>query len=171
MELQIAARHMVLTSALVDFIHKKIQRVKKHFDDINAVHVVLECEKYRQTAQIVLHVSGNTFRAKETAGDLYSALDLVSDKIDMQLKKFKERRTFHHGKNKFAKAALSLQPSRIRISKKGTTVARTISIEEAAEILDNNPKKIVVFHNPDTQRLQVLMKKSSEYELIDVLFE
>lgn len=171
MELQIAARHMVLTSALVDFIHKKIQRVKKYFDDINAVHVVLECEKYRQTAQIILHVSGNTFRAKETAGDLYSALDLVSDKIDMQLKKFKERRTFHHGKNKFAKTALSLQPSRVRISKKGTTVALTISVEEAAEILDNNPKKIVVFHNADTRQLQVLMKKSSEYELIDVLFE
>jgi len=171
MEVQIAARHMDLTPTLVDFIHKKINRVNKYFNDLNVVHVVLECEKYRQTAQFVFHISGSAFRAKETAGDMYAAIDLVSDKIDMQLKKFKEKRTFHHGKNKYARESLDVQPARSRIVGKGAVVARTMEVEEATELLSNGRKKYVIFNNSENQQLNMLVKKGKGYELIDILFE
>src|SRR5436853_221242 len=95
MELNITARHLKLTSAIADYAQKKLEKAKRYFGQLIWVQVILDVEKNRHIAEFVVHAAGHTFTAKEESSDLYAAIDLASDKIDEQLRRFKERRRPH----------------------------------------------------------------------------
>src|SRR3989338_8441019 len=96
MEIQLTAKQLKITPAISDYVHQKIEKAQKYFDHIVWGQVFLHIEKRAHNAEVVIHAPGQTFRALATAADLYSAVDLASDKIDAQLKKFKERLKTRH---------------------------------------------------------------------------
>jgi putative sigma-54 modulation protein len=174
MEIKISARHMELTSALVDYIHKKLQKVYKYFNQVHGIQVNLGCEKHRRTASIVLSAGGILFRAQETSSDLYAAVDLVSDKIDLQLKKHKEKLKVHHfGENSSIRTLhLKNRPiPGIPITGHETILARLMSLDEASAALEHNRKKLLVFINPDTNQPQILIKKNNGYHIVDIAYD
>jgi putative sigma-54 modulation protein len=91
MELTITARHTELTPAISDYVNKKLARIERHRMDIIWAQVILSVEKRRHSAEIIMHCPGNTYRTQSEAGDLYSAIDFVADKLDVLLKREKER--------------------------------------------------------------------------------
>src|SRR5687768_8218231 len=95
MELHLTARHLKLTPAIADYAQKKLEKAKKYFGQIIWSQAILDVEKNRHIAEFVIHAAGRTFTAKEESGDLYAAIDLASDKIDEQLRRYKERRKPH----------------------------------------------------------------------------
>ena len=85
-------RHTQPTDALKQYAEDKIHRIGKYFYRPLEAHVILAVDsKQRQMAEVELHVRGNTIHGKEETEDLYSAIDLVMDKIDRQIKKRKEK--------------------------------------------------------------------------------
>src|SRR5271168_1361441 len=92
MQINITARHLKLTSAISDYVQKKLEKAKRYFDHLIWAQVILSVEKDRHIAEIVIHASGRTFMAKEESMDLYAAVDLASDKIDLQLRRYKEKK-------------------------------------------------------------------------------
>ncbi|MFH1378939.1 MAG: ribosome-associated translation inhibitor RaiA [bacterium] len=171
MEIKISARHMDLTPSIVEYIHKKIEKIQKYFTNINLVQIVLGCEKIRQTAQIIVHVAGTTFRAKETSVDMYAALDLIYDNIDMQLKRHKERLKYHHTGKNIPVEILTEEKPMIPIAHRQTMVARVMSLNDAVSLLENSRKKLIVFQDEDTSKLYILGKKREKLELMDVVYE
>lgn len=95
MQINIVARHLELTPAITDYVRKKVEKCHKYFDKLVWTQVILSVEKYRQLAEIIVHAGRTTFRAKEESIDLYAAIDLAVDKIDKQLKKYKEISKVH----------------------------------------------------------------------------
>jgi putative sigma-54 modulation protein len=91
MQLNVTARHLKLTPAISDYVQKKLLKAQRYFDHLIWGQVVLDVEKNRHMAEIILHASGRTLTAKEESTDLYAAIDLASDKIDEQLKRYKDR--------------------------------------------------------------------------------
>src|SRR3989338_3437498 len=91
MRISITARHLELTQAIVDYVQKKVERAQRYFDHLIWAQVIFSVEKHRHIVEIVVHASGTTLRAKEEAGDLYASIDLAMDKMDSQLKKYKEK--------------------------------------------------------------------------------
>lgn len=171
MDVKISARHMDLTPAIDDYIHKKIQRIHKYFSNISSVSIVLECEKYRRTAQIILHVAGTTFRAKETSIDLYAAFDCAADTMDMQLKRYKEKLKQHHGVKKPFKDDIPVENAHTEIAKRSRVYARSMPIEEAISLLEKNHKKMVIFQDLDTHNLNILSKRNKKFDLTEILFD
>jgi putative sigma-54 modulation protein len=53
--------------------------------------VILRVEKQRQKAEATIRISGGEVFADAEADDLYSAIDLLADKLDRQLIKRKEK--------------------------------------------------------------------------------
>lgn len=96
MDIQLTARRLKITPAIRAYVQEKIDKAEKYFDHIVWAQVVLLIEKRAHKAEVVIHAARQTFRAIASAADLYSAVDLASDKIDAQLKKFKERLKDHH---------------------------------------------------------------------------
>jgi putative sigma-54 modulation protein len=85
-------RHTKPTEALRKYAQEKLHRIGKYFFRPLEAHVVLSVDsRDRQVAEIELHAHGTTIHGKEEMADLYSAIDLVTDKIERQVKKLKEK--------------------------------------------------------------------------------
>src|SRR3989338_5083777 len=109
MEIQLTAKQLKITPALREYVQQKMGKTQKYFDHIVWGQAFLFVEKRAHKAEMVVHAPGQTFRALATAADLYSAIDLASDKIDAQLKKHKERVKTRH-KVKASEAILAGPP-------------------------------------------------------------
>ena len=96
MQISITGHHIDITQALKDYISNKFERLERHFDGMTNIHVILNVEKDRKTAEATIHVSrGNVF-ADSQHEDMYAAIDTLVDKLDRQLKKHKEKLADHH---------------------------------------------------------------------------
>ncbi len=91
MQLNLSGHQLDITDALRDYVHEKMSRLERHFDKITNVQVTLEVEKLRQKAEATLHVAGGEVVANAEHTDMYAAIDLLTDKLDRQLIKYKEK--------------------------------------------------------------------------------
>ena len=91
MQLSISGLHMDVTDALKSYVAGKLEKLERHYDHITNVHVVLSVKKLRQRAEATIHISGAELFADADCEDLYAAIDKLSDKLDRQLIKHKEK--------------------------------------------------------------------------------
>ena len=96
MQLEVTGRHIEITKSLNSYVKDKITRLKRHFDQVLDIHVILEVQKTTHKAEASLHVSGNHIFAEARAEDMYVAIDSLIDKLDRQIVKHKEKLKDHH---------------------------------------------------------------------------
>jgi len=97
MQIQLSGQHIDITPALRQYVTEKMERLQRHFDHVGNVHVVLSVEKLRHKAEATVHLNGGTVFADMEAEDMYAAIDGLIDKLDRQVKKFKEKHSDHRG--------------------------------------------------------------------------
>lgn len=95
MNLNITGHHVELTPAIREYASNKLERVIRHFDHVTSVHVILSVDKLVQKAEVTLRVKGKDIYADATDANLYASIDLVTDKLDRQVVKHKERVSDH----------------------------------------------------------------------------
>ncbi|MEH6543508.1 MAG: ribosome-associated translation inhibitor RaiA [Porticoccaceae bacterium] len=91
MQLNISGHHLDITDAIRDYVTSKIARLERHNDHITKVSVILSVDKLIQKAEATVHADGADFFADSEHQDLYAAIDALSDKLDRQLIKRKEK--------------------------------------------------------------------------------
>lgn len=91
MQINITGHHLEVTDAIREYVLNKLSRLEKHHDKITSTHVILSVDKLIQKAEATVHVSGAEFFANSGHDDLYAAIDLLTDKLDRQLIKHKEK--------------------------------------------------------------------------------
>lgn len=91
MQLDITGHQITLTDALQHRIREKMQKLERHSDEITHMHVVLNIEKHIHQAEATAHVPGAELFAMAESDDMYAAIDSLSDKLDRQLLKHKEK--------------------------------------------------------------------------------
>ncbi len=96
MQINISGHHVELTPAIKNYVNSKLDRLERHHDRITSTNVILSVDKLRQKAEASVHVSGKDFFADCESEDLYAAIDLLADKLDRQLIKYKEKMRSHH---------------------------------------------------------------------------
>lgn len=100
MNLTVTGHHLDITDSLRHYVTSKMERLERHSDDVNDVHVILTVEKQRQKAEATVNVKGAQLFAETIEEDMYAAIDLLTDKLDRQLIKHKEKAKDHHRKDK-----------------------------------------------------------------------
>lgn len=96
MQIQISGHHVELTDGLRDYVTEKLGRVKKRFNNITSVSVILSLpKKYEQKAEATIHLSKGEINAQATADDMYAAIDALIDKLERQVTKHKEKMEGH----------------------------------------------------------------------------
>ncbi len=93
MNLNVSGHHVDVTPAIRSYVQSKLERIRRHFDHVIDAHVILTVEKLRQKAEVTLHVSGKELHCESIEEDLYAAIDLLADKLDRQVLRFKEKRS------------------------------------------------------------------------------
>ncbi len=96
MNLNITGRHVEVTPAIRDYVNAKLDRVIRHFDNVTSVAVILSVEKLQQKAEVTLHVRGKDIYVESEESDLYAAIDAMSDKLDRQVQKYKQKQSDHN---------------------------------------------------------------------------
>ena len=100
MQINISGHHIEVTDALRNYVNTKMEKLERHFDGITNVQVTLSVEKQRQKAETSMNVRGGTIVAEAEHDDLYAAIDLMTDKLDRQVLKHKEKAVNRkHGAN------------------------------------------------------------------------
>lgn len=96
MNLQITGHHLEVTPALREYVTTKLDKVTRHFDHVIDVNVILAVEKLKQTAEVTVHVRGKDIHVESEDSDLYAAIDILVDKLDRQILKYKQKVQDHH---------------------------------------------------------------------------
>lgn len=98
MKLVIQGKNIEVTDAIRSHVHQKIEKAAAHFQTlINKVDVNLSVENNprispKQTTEVTIHLNNAVVRAEESCENLYASIDLVTDKLTRQLRKYKEKR-------------------------------------------------------------------------------
>jgi putative sigma-54 modulation protein len=95
MQVSITGRHLEVTDSLKAHVEDKISKLKRHFDHVTHVHVILEVDKMQQRAEATVQISGATLFAEDHQDDMYVAIDNMVDKLDRQILKHKEKISAH----------------------------------------------------------------------------
>ncbi len=91
MSVNVKGRNIDVTPALKEYVEKKITKVTKQFKTVGDISAVLKVEKGNHIVEITVPASGILLRAQETTKDMYSSIDLVVEKIERQIHKYKTR--------------------------------------------------------------------------------
>ena len=89
MNLHVSGHHLEVTPAIRGYVQGKLERVTRHFDHVIDAHVILSVDKLRQRAEVTLRLRGKDIHCACEEQDLYAAIDLLADKLDRQVLKYK----------------------------------------------------------------------------------
>ncbi|TDR81602.1 ribosome hibernation-promoting factor, HPF/YfiA family [Paludibacterium purpuratum] len=106
MNIKVTGLHLEITPSLRDYIESKLERISRHVDDLIDVSVTLSVDKLIQKAEVNVHLSGKDIHVEATESDMYAAIDLLMDKLDRQVLKFKEKQSEHRGAGAHPEASL-----------------------------------------------------------------
>ena len=95
MQLNISGHHLEVTDAIRAYAENKIGRLERHYDHITNVRVVLSVDKLVQRAEATVHANGIELFASADETDLYAAIDALSNKLDRQVLKHKQKISDH----------------------------------------------------------------------------
>ena len=184
MKILIHGKNLELTGALKKYTEAKIEKATHHYKDIvKEADIHLSIEKNPrvsfQTAEVTIFANGTVIRAEEKTENLYSSIDLVSNKLCRKLRKYKERnnKTIHNNqfKNKDSLPIGSMQSRFLdeALLKKGIEASlpepsiknkyfemTPISSDEARKQLDLIDHDFYVFRNKKNNELQVIYKRN-----------
>jgi putative sigma-54 modulation protein len=180
---KVQGRHVQITPAISDYVTKKIESLHLDYPKIIEAHVILEVEKYRHSAEVVLVCSNHiTIEACEETNDMYAAIDAVTDKVARQMRKYKTRlmrkhRPRHDIVHHLEEHVLEPEPVEIEGEEDGAhhPVVRSerypvkpMFVDEAVLQLEMSTRQFLVFLNARSSRMNVLYRrKSGEFGLIE----
>ena len=95
MNVQVSGHHVEVTPAIRGYVLTKLERIQRHFDHVIDVNIILSVEKLRQKAEINVHVRGKDIFVESHEEDMYAAIDLMMDKLDRQIIKYKDKAFAH----------------------------------------------------------------------------
>lgn len=100
----VRGENIEVTPALRTYVENKVSKIEKYFDEVPEanVHVNLKVYSDRQgKAEVTIPLPNIVLRAEETSPDLYGSIDLVSDKLERQMRKYltKVNRKFRRTNN------------------------------------------------------------------------
>jgi len=95
MQMTISGHHLDITDPMRDYVTNKLSKLERHYEQITSTTVILTIENLQQRAEATVHVSGAELFAVSEHQDMYAAIDALSDKLDRQLIKHKEKNRGH----------------------------------------------------------------------------
>ncbi|MDB4077550.1 ribosome-associated translation inhibitor RaiA [Porticoccaceae bacterium] len=95
MQMTISGHHLEVTDPIREYVTTKLSKLERHYEQITSTSVILTVDKLQQKAEGTVHVSGGELFANAEHTDLYAAIDALTDKLDRQLIKHKEKHRGH----------------------------------------------------------------------------
>ncbi|MBI5191122.1 MAG: ribosome-associated translation inhibitor RaiA [Nitrospirae bacterium] len=164
MNITVNGRHMEITDALRSYATEKVAKLDKYLPSGAEAVVTFNVEKYRHKAEVQIKVNGIVIQAQEETEGMYASIDQVLDKLERQVKKYKEKLKNHKVKGEEKAAAAAAEPEsdldRIpEIIKTKKFDMKPMTSDEAVMQMELLDKDFFVFSNVATGALSVIYKR------------
>ncbi len=173
MQTSVTFKNLDPSDHLKSYVGDKLDRFDKFLDNPAEANVVLAVEKFRHIAEINISGDRLTINGKEETVDMYSAIDMVLDKLEKQIKKNKEkireRRSAAKNRNRSMLDEVSSPPDEDleRQIKTRNIEYKPMDIEEAVLQMDLIEDNFLVFTNARSDQINVLYRRrDGHYGLI-----
>ena len=167
MKLTTTARHFEASPDLVEHAEKRFRRLKRYFDNILNVHIIMTVEKFRHIAEVNVHVNGHDFSAKEESDDMVLSIDRTAKDLERQIKKFKGKLISNHKKQKrielpwesIIKSGSVGSESGVELLEQVPRDIGDFSVEEAIIVMENENRDFILFTNTESGKLNLAYKR------------
>lgn len=175
MRYTITGRNIEVTEGLRSAIYAKLDKLDKFFSEDTECLVTLSVEKFRQKAEVTIPMRGNILRAEEESDDMYVSIDVVSELLERQVRKYKTRITnYNKGTDTFTNDFLNQEydeDEEVKIIRSKRFAIKPMDAEEACVQMELLGHSFYVFRNADTFEVNVVYKrKDNTYGLIEPEF-
>jgi len=167
MQITITFKKIEASDSLKSYVNKKLKRFDKMLDGPAEANVVLSIEKIRHIAEITLTCGPLNIHAKESAESMYAAIDIITDKVKIQITKHKEKEKKHMSGNKASLTDTrefnidAPQPRSMGDIIEEPLETKPMDIEDAVIELESGKKSFYVFMNARTEQVNVIYKHNN----------
>lgn len=180
MNIIISGKQMDLTDGIKDAIEEKLGRLDFYLNPNTDVKVTVSAKKARQKVEVtIIPISGPIIRAEDIEENLYAAIDVVYDKLNKQLRKYKKRLQDKHQSNESIRfdsiediqdndCFLDESNSDIIIERNKKFGVKPMSPEEAVLQMDLLGHDFYMFKNSESDDISIVYRrKNGGYGLIE----
>lgn len=177
MKISVRGKNIEATPALVDYAEKKLGKLEKHFEKNTDVQVVMSVIREEHIVEVTMSLNGLILRGEESTGDMYASIDMVVDKLERQLKKYKTRmnKSLRQRGVRVISEKLAITEAEARMDEEAPKLVKTkrftlkpMSTEEAILQMDLLGHNFFVFSNADSDSVNVVYRrKDGDYGLIE----
>ncbi len=182
--IQVTGRHVSVTEAITAYAKSRVENLHLDYPRIIEAHVILDVEKHRHTAEVILHCNNHiTIEASEETDDMYASIDGATAKIARQMRKYKTKILRSHRPRGFVKhfdeqvfapmdeAFAEIEESEPEVIKTERYPVKPMFVDEAVLQIEMSSKQFVVFLNAKTEKVNVLYRrKDGGFGLIEPSF-
>jgi len=172
----VKGRNTVVSPAVKAYVEKKIDKVTRQFKAVGDIQAVLKVENGMHIAEITVPAKGVIFRAQESTKDMYSSIDLVIEKIERQVHKYKTKlmkRKYNNFRDMSAlpdaepAAAGAADTDEFRIIRNKSFVMHPMTPDEAILQMNLLNHDFFMFYDPDFGGVSVVYRrKDGNYGLL-----
>ena len=170
MNVNVRGKNIVVTPALKEYVEKKITKITRQFKTVGDISAVLKVEKGNHIVEITVPASGILIRAQESTKDMYSSIDLVVEKIERQVHKYKTRlakRKYSNFVEPVPAPEVEAAPEEFKIIKNKKFSMNPMTAEEAILQMNLLDHDFFVYYDPDYGGVNVVYRrKDGNYGLL-----
>jgi len=170
MRITVTCRNCELEAKLKAYIEDKVTHLAHYFDRVDEAHVVLQAEGHRCIADVTVHASRAVISSEQSADDMRSAFDRSIEKVERQIRKYKERVRHHKGVE--ATADVAMVSGGVSLDELGIVPeslgSRAMTPDEAFSELEALHVAFFVFTNSKTDSVNVIYRRDDgDYGLVE----
>ncbi|WP_297130543.1 ribosome hibernation-promoting factor, HPF/YfiA family [Terrisporobacter sp.] len=175
MNINIISKKVELTEAIKSKIENKFGKLEKYLNQDTDINVKLDVRKKNQKIEVTIFTKGGTIlRAEDSREDLYSAIDLVYDKLYGQIRKLKTQLSRKNKSNdsirfdniEYYDTSDEEYDNKIKKVKK-FNINKPMSAEDAINQMELLGHNFFVFRDSDTEDVNIVYKRHDGYGLIE----
>ncbi len=178
MQINTRGKNMEITPALQEYVEKRLSKLEKYLGSDGSgidAQVTLSVAKENHIVEVTISIGGLLLRGEEATQDMYASIDLVVDKIERQIHKYKTRinrklrqKGFKELNEQFSSRRREEEEIEPRIVRTKRFTMKPMPEEEAILQMNLLGHDFFVFTNADTEEINVLYKRrDGNYGLIE----
>ncbi len=174
MIVNVRGKNIEVTPALEEHVYGRLQKLDKFFDEDTQVQVVLNVAGGgAHIVEATVHFNGLILRSEEATGDMYASIDMMVDKLEKQVSKYKDKLQERLQQGGIRSVNEILTPGEEedeepRVVRTKRFLLKPMDVEEAILQMNLLEHNFFVFMNAETETINVLYRrKDGNYGLIE----
>ena len=182
MAITVRGKNIDITPALKDYVTKRVGKITKYFDgaSMGEITAILTVNKGRHIVEVTVPINGILLRGEEATTDMYASIDLVIEKLEKQIEKYKTKLSRKLKSGSFKTELIPAAPlngkadgseDEFDIVKTKRFAVKPMAVDEAVMQMNLINHDFYVFANADTEEVNVVYRrKDGRYGLIEPEF-